>query len=109
MAGTHNVRGRRIYLEVRVVETPKRSLVGFPLRLTIPIKSTKKDVLVVPESAIFLSADGKSRVQVESNGDLEYVVVKPGLRADGFVEVAAVDGTLEPGQIVVVGYDNKDK
>jgi hypothetical protein len=39
---------------------------------------------------------------------LEYIVVEPGLSADGFVEVTPVDGTLEPGQLVVVGYENPE-
>ena len=56
--------------------------------------------------ALSLAADGTSRVQVKNNGTLKYVVVKPGLSADGFVEVTPVDGTLEPGQLVVVGYEN---
>ena len=45
---------------------------------------------------------------MENNGALEYVVVEPGLSADGYVEVTAVDGTLAPGQLVVVGHKNPD-
>jgi hypothetical protein len=45
-------------------------------------------------------------VQVENNGNLEFIVVKPGLSADGFVEVTPVEGTLSPGQLVLVGYEN---
>ena len=34
---------------------------------------------------------------------LEYVTVEPGMAAEGFVEVKPIKGTLEPGQLVVVG------
>ena len=105
--GTHGVDGYHIYFEVRVEKTPTR-LEGFSLRLTIPIKSTKGVVTVVPLSALSLAADGTSRVQVARDGALEYIVVKPGLSADGFVEVTPVNGMLAPGQLVVVGYKNPE-
>jgi hypothetical protein len=61
--------------------------------------------MAVPVSAVSLSADGTSRVQVQRHdGELEYVVVEPGLSANGFVEVKPIDGPLEPGQLVVIGY-----
>ena len=103
--GTRGVDGYHIYFEVRVEET-STPLQGFSLRLTIPIESTNGVVTVVPISALSLASDGTSRVQVEHNGALEYVVVRPGLSADGFVEVDPVGGTLAPGQLVVVGYQN---
>ncbi len=107
--GTHGVDGFHIYLEVQVEHTPAR-LEGFSLRLTIPIQSTGGAVTAVPLSAVSLAADGTSRVQVQSpDGTLEYVVVEPGLSANGFVEVTPVHGTLKPGQLVVVGYDSAQK
>lgn len=105
--GTRGVDGYHIYFEVRVDETPT-PLQGFSLRLTIPIESTNGVVTVVPLSALSLASDGTSRLQVESDGALEYIVVEPGLVADGFVEVNPVEGTLEPGQLVVVGYENPE-
>jgi len=101
--GTFGVDGFHIYLEILVDETPL-SLEGVSLRLTIPTESTKGPVTVVPVSALSLAADGTSRVQVDNDGTLEFVVVEPGLSADGFVEVTPVDGTLAPGQLVVIGY-----
>jgi hypothetical protein len=105
--GTHGVDGYHIYFEVRVMETSTR-IEGFSLRLTIPIKSSDGAVTVVPVSALSLAADGTSRVQVENNGALEYIVVEPGLSADGYVEVTPIDGTLSPGQLVVIGYKNPE-
>jgi len=101
--GTFGVDGFHIYLEILVDETPT-PLVGISLRLNIPIESTQGVVTAVPVSALSLAADGTSRVQVDNNGALEFIVVEPGLSADGFVEVTPVDGTLAPGQLVVVGY-----
>jgi hypothetical protein len=74
------------------------------VRLTIPIESTDGAVTVVPTSALSLAADGTSRIQVEKDGKFEYLVVEPGLSADGFVQVTPVAGTLAPDQLVVVGY-----
>ena len=102
--GTRGVDGFHIYFETRVDPTPVR-LDGFSVRLTIPIKSTNGAVTAVPISALSLAADGSSRVQVQDNTGLNYVVVKPGLSADGFVEVTPTAGKLEPGQLVVVGYN----
>jgi len=102
--GTDGVDGYHIYFEVLVDESPT-TLEGFSLRLTIPVESTGGAVLVVPVSALFLSPDGTSRVQVDNNGTLEYFTVEPGLSAEGYVEVTPIDGTLEPGQFVLIGYE----
>lgn len=106
--GTRGVDGFHIYFEIRVDSTPVR-LEGFSVRLTIPTESTKGAVTAVPVSALSLAADGASRVQVKNDNGLEFVVVRPGLSANGYVEVTAVDGTLTPGQLVVVGYKASDR
>ena len=103
--GTRGVDGFHIYLGVRVNNTPV-PLAGFSVRLTIPIQSTGEAVTVVPVSALSLATDGSSRIQVKTNHGLEYMAVKPGLSAKGFVQVTPVSGTLPPGQQVVVGYNN---
>lgn len=102
--GTRGADGFHIYFEVRVDPTPV-ALEGFSVRLTIPLKSTNGAVTAVPVSALSLAADGSSRVQVQEQGQLTYVVVVPGLSADGFVEVTPRSGKLAPGQLVVVGYN----
>ena len=76
--------------------------------MTIPIESTKGAVTAVPLSALSLATDGTSRLQVQRNGTLEYVTVKPGLSANGYVEVTPLNGSSLPGQLVVVGYNNPD-
>jgi peptidoglycan hydrolase-like protein with peptidoglycan-binding domain len=103
--GTRGVDGFHIYLGVRVDGTPGR-LEGFSVRLTIPIQSTSGVVTAVPVSALSLATDGSSRVQVKKAGGLEYLTVKPGLSAGGFVQVTPVAGSLSSGQEVVVGYSN---
>ena len=79
--GTRGVDGFHIYLGLRVDSTPVR-LEGFSVRLTIPIESTKGTVTAVPVSALSLATDGTSRLQVEKNGALDYVTVKPGLSSE---------------------------
>ncbi len=103
--GSDGVDGFHVYLQVLVDEGYTTSLVGVSLRLTIPIESTGGQVIAVPVSALSLAADGTSRVQVDHNGSLEFIVVEPGLSADGFVEVTPVGGTLAPGQLIVIGYE----
>ncbi len=103
--GTRGVDGFHIYLGIRVDPTPAR-LEGFSVRLTIPIESTKGAVVAVPVSALSLTTDGSSRVQVKASSGLEYITVRPGMSAGGYVEVTPVNGSLSPGQLVVVGYDN---
>ena len=101
--GTHGVDGYHFYLGIRVESSPGRSLAGLSVRLTIPIETSKGAVTVVPTSALWLAADGTTRVLVDRGGKLEYVTVQPGLSAGGYVEVTAPDAGLIPGQLVVVG------
>ena len=105
--GTDGVDGFHVYFEVRVDDAPP-NLVGTSVRMTIPIESSADDVLVVPVSALSLSADGSTRIQVSRNGGLELLEVEPGLVADGFVEVTPIDGTLAPGEFVVIGFEQAD-
>ncbi|HMN27346.1 MAG TPA: peptidoglycan-binding protein, partial [Caldilineaceae bacterium] len=105
--GTDGVDGFHIYFETLVDETPS-DLAGFSLRLTIPVQSTGGAVIAVPVSALALTVDGSSTVQVEKNGALATIRVEPGLSADGFVEVTPIDSELEPGQLVVIGYEKQE-
>lgn len=103
--GTRGVDGFHFYMRVLVDSAPAR-MEGVSVRLTIPVVSTKGAVTAVPVSAVSLATDGTSRVQVRNGDALEYIVVRPGLSANGYVEVSAVGGRLVPGQLVAVGYGN---
>lgn len=105
--GTNGVDGFHVYFEVQVEASAAR-LDGVSVRLTIPIKSTRGAVVAVPNSAVSLATDGSSRIQVQRGNALQYVAVTPGLSAEGFVEVTPVTGNLEPGEMVVIGYDSPE-
>ncbi len=102
--GTNGVDGFHVYFEV-TVEDPPRNLVNASVRLTIPVESTSDAVLVVPITALTLAVDGSSQVQIDRDGSLEPVVVRPGLSAQGFVEVEAIDGNLIAGDLVLIGFE----
>jgi peptidoglycan hydrolase-like protein with peptidoglycan-binding domain len=99
--GTNGVDGFHIYFEV-IVDNSPANLVGASVRLKVPVESTSGSVLAVPVSALSLSTDGSSRIQLENR---EYVTVEPGLSANGFIEVTPIEGTLKAGDLVVVGFD----
>jgi peptidoglycan hydrolase-like protein with peptidoglycan-binding domain len=101
--GTNKVDPSRVYLEVTPGAAPAQ-LVGASVRLSIAVKSTQGKVLTVPVTALSVGADGSSRVQLQrQGGKSEYVPVEAGLAAQGLVEVRPVGGSLEPGDLVVVG------
>lgn len=102
--GTDGVDGFHVYFEVLVDGNPT-SVVNASVRLTVPIESTDQEVLVVPVSALNLGPDGSSRVQRSVDGALEQVTVVPGLSAQGYVEVEPIDGELNPGDLVVIGFE----
>ncbi|MDX1416140.1 MAG: peptidoglycan-binding protein [Candidatus Promineifilaceae bacterium] len=104
--GTDGVDGFHVYFETHVDDTAV-TLEGYSLRLTIPVESTDGAVLVVPISALSLAADGTTRIQVQQDGELRFLVVEPGLSADGLVEIRALDGSLEPGQMVLIGFEQE--
>lgn len=85
--------------------TPEQAeaLRGQNVRLTVPIESTEGDVLAVPLAALTAGPGGETRVEVMRDGAPELVEVEVGLTAQGYAEVTAVEGTLEAGDLVVVG------
>jgi peptidoglycan hydrolase-like protein with peptidoglycan-binding domain len=101
--GTNGVDGFHIWFEVIVDGSPP-NLVGVSLRLTVAVESSQGQVLAVPTSALSLAADGTSRVQRDDgHGHTTSVQVQPGLTAAGYVQVTPLQGTLRPGDLVVVG------
>ena len=102
--GTDGVDGFHIYFVIAVDNAPP-GLVGSSVRLTIPIESTGGAVLAVPVSALSMTTDGTSRVQTSTADVLAFVVVEPGLSANGYVGVTPTDGSLLVGDLVVVGFE----
>jgi hypothetical protein len=100
--GTNGADAFHVAFRVLVDDAPA-ALVGASLRITVPIESTDRERLTVPVSALSLGPDGGSRVRRSAEGRLSWVPVQPGLSADGYVVVTPTDGTLEPGDMVVVG------
>ncbi|MDH3397132.1 MAG: hypothetical protein OEM81_04785, partial [Acidimicrobiia bacterium] len=103
-ANTNNVGPGRHYLQISVTEVPEE-LVGRNVKVVIPVNSTEGEVLAVPAAALSATADGSTRVEVDQgDGSTRFVSVAAGLAAGGLVEVTVVDGALEEGDLVVVGY-----
>jgi hypothetical protein len=102
--GTNGVDPQRFYMEV-VPNGLDVSLAGASVVQTIGVESTQGEVLAVPVAALSVAADGSSRVQVQGRNTAapRYVTVTPGLSAKGLVAVTPVEGTLAPGDLVVVG------
>src|SRR5262245_52269299 len=101
--GTNGVDGFHIWFEVIVDGSPP-NLVGVSLRLNVAVESSQGQVLAVPTSAVSLAADGTSRVERDDgHGGITSVQVQPGLTAEGYVQVTPLQGTLRPGDLVVVG------
>jgi len=68
------------------------------LRIDVPIADTGGPVLVVPVTALFTGPDGSTFVSTPE-GEVEVGI---GLVVEGWAEVEAVDGILEPGDLVSV-------
>lgn len=81
------------------------SLTAANIRVTITAASSDGEVLVVPVAAVSAAADGQQRVSVlGDDGTATTINVRPGLSADGFVEVEpTADAVLRPGDQVIVG------
>jgi peptidoglycan hydrolase-like protein with peptidoglycan-binding domain len=106
--GTGGADGFHVFFEV-AVDDPPAALIGASVRLTVPITSTRSAELTVPLSAVSLGPDGAPRVQRSVGGELEFVSVRTGLSADGYVSVTPRQGTLTAGELVVVGFEGDDR
>jgi hypothetical protein len=85
-----------------------REVIGEDVRVTVAAASTVEEVLVVPVSAVFATADGQTVVVVAdpAGGPGRRVSVSVGVSGDGFIEVTPKAGqTLEPGESVIVSED----
>jgi peptidoglycan hydrolase-like protein with peptidoglycan-binding domain len=103
--GTHGADGFHVFFQVAVERDPPAGIIGASIRLTVPIRSTRIAKLTVPLSAVSLGPDGGSRVQRSSGEAFEFVPVRTGLSAAGYVSVTPVTGSLAAGDLVVVGFE----
>ena len=90
--------------------------VFFGARIRIAVASTEGEVLVVPVSALSVGPGGSSRVEVETRavtvddiGETEVVDVEVGLSAQGLTEIRPVDGGVDEGDRVVVGFETNER
>jgi peptidoglycan hydrolase-like protein with peptidoglycan-binding domain len=106
-AGSDGVAADEVYLEILPDEV-RAELNNTNVKVTIPVatRATEGDVLAVPAAALSATGTGDTIVTVENeDGTTRTVVVIPGLSAPGgMVEITPVDGELDEGDRVVVGY-----
>jgi peptidoglycan hydrolase-like protein with peptidoglycan-binding domain len=93
---------------VPITITPAKSLSsawdGQDVRLTFTQARTAKPVLVVPISAITTGADGSTTITTVAGTTTSRIRVRAGVSADGFVQVAPLDGhPLTASDRVVIG------
>ncbi len=102
---TNNVGDQRVYMEITPEKVPPE-MVGGSVKITIPIQATTGKSLAVPAAALSVDGQGRSRVEVEDDATkpTRFVLVTPGLSADGLVAISVVSGgALKEGDQVVVG------
>lgn len=106
-AGTNGVAVDEFYIEILPDEV-RAELNNTNVKITIPVetRSSGGEVLAVPAAALSATGSGDTIVTVEDeDGSTRTVRVVPGLSAPGgMVEVSPVDGELEEGDRVVVGF-----
>lgn len=108
--GTQGADGFHVYFETVVTRsaTPTSNIAGASVRLTLAVESSRGPVLAVPASAVTLSVDGSSQVVVDRKGSFETVIVEPGLAAAGYVAITPLTGELADGELVVIGFEQRD-
>lgn len=106
-SGTNGVAVDEIYIEILPDEV-RAELNNTNVKVTIPVetRSSGGDVLAVPAAALSATGSGDTIVTVEMDDETTRVVrVTPGLSAPGgMVEITPLDGELEEGDRVVVGF-----
>lgn len=82
------------------------TLLSEEVTVTVEIAATDGPVLAVPLAAIWSTTDGETHVTLLRPAAREsHLPVTPGLSAEGFVELTAVDGDLHEGDLVLVGQE----
>jgi len=117
-AAEHEVRGNgEVYFRASVIDRATRSsqVKGHVLSAVAGLKpgmfvnievvlATRSGALTVPEGAILSTARGAQIVAVKDSGTdktAEFVPVRTGLRAHGYVEITPLQGSLAEGREVV--------
>ena len=105
--GTDGAAIDEIYIEILPDEV-RAELNNTNVKITIPVatRSSGGEVLAVPAAALSATGSGDTIVTVENeDGSTRVVRVTPGLSAPGgMVEVTPLDGELNEGDRVVVGF-----
>lgn len=105
--GTNGLDADEVYLEILPDEV-RAELNNTNVKITVPVatRSSGGDVLAVPAAALSATGSGDTIVTVEdADGSTRVVTVLPGLSAPGgMVEISPVDGELQEGDRVVVGF-----
>ena len=105
--GTNGVGADEVYIEILPDEV-RAELNNTNVKITIPVatRSSGGDVLAVPAAALSATGSGDTIVTVAADdGSTRVVQVSPGLSAPGgMVEVTPLDGELDEGDRVVVGF-----
>lgn len=91
-----------------VVIVPDKALTvdwaGQDVRVSVASASSNGKVLAAPVSAVSAGGDGQtSVVVVDTAGAEKRVRVRVGVTGGGYVEIAAIDGSIKPGDRVLVG------
>lgn len=76
---------------------------GTDARVRLIVASSAGEVLAVPTAALSTAADGRAQVIVQAGQAQRPVPVATGFSGDGLTEVTPLDGSLEPGDLVLVG------
>ncbi len=94
-------------LLVTADKTPiDKALLGADVRLAVQAASTDGPVLVVPVSAVYADATGRSVIlRLATDGSQVRVPVEVGVSGDGYVAVEPLGGGLEAGDRVIVGAE----
>jgi peptidoglycan hydrolase-like protein with peptidoglycan-binding domain len=86
-----------------VLLTPERRIkAGTGYQARIEVEKAKHSGPIVPSSALWSRAGGRTVVKIVRNGRSSEVSVEPGFEVDGEVAVQAPEGTLRQGDQVVV-------
>ncbi|MGY0234817.1 peptidoglycan-binding protein [Longispora urticae] len=101
-AGTPSTSGYPAVITPTIPLDPRLS--GQNVRLTVESASSGTEQLVVPVSALYASADGRTYVTRRGKDGAESAVpVEAGMSAQGYVAVRTAPGALEVGDLVTVG------